>query len=114
VRDSYFSYRSGPNVAALWLAISLIGKAPPFEKRRGLVVLPLANSLAIRANCTHLPIPARTQIAILANLALYSPSGAEVAQLVEQRIRNAWVGGSIPSFGTNKIKDLRAFCWGAF
>ena len=26
---------------------------------------------------------------------------------VEQRIRNAWVGGSIPSCGTNKIKRLR-------
>ena len=25
---------------------------------------------------------------------------------VEQRIRNAWVGGSIPSCGTNKINDL--------
>ncbi len=31
---------------------------------------------------------------------------AEIAQLVEQRIRNAKVGGSIPLFGTNKIKDL--------
>ena len=27
---------------------------------------------------------------------------AGVAQLVEQRIRNAWVGGSNPSTGTNK------------
>jgi hypothetical protein len=25
---------------------------------------------------------------------------------VEQRIRNAWVGGSIPSCGTNKINNL--------
>ena len=28
---------------------------------------------------------------------------AEIAQLVEQRIRNAKVGGSIPLFGTNVI-----------
>ena len=28
---------------------------------------------------------------------------AAVAQLVEQRIRNAWVGGSNPFRGTNKI-----------
>ncbi len=32
-------------------------------------------------------------------------SGADVAQLVEQRIRNAWVGGSNPSIGT--IPPLR-------
>ena len=31
---------------------------------------------------------------------------AEVAQLAEQRIRNAWVGGSIPLFGTKQIKSL--------
>ena len=29
--------------------------------------------------------------------------GAAVAQLVEQRIRNAWVGGSNPFRGTSKI-----------
>ena len=29
------------------------------------------------------------------------PSPADVAQLVEQRIRNAWVGGSSPSVGTS-------------
>ena len=34
-------------------------------------------------------------------------SGAGVAQLVEQRIRNAKVSGSIPLSGTNKISDLR-------
>ena len=28
---------------------------------------------------------------------------AGVAQLVEQRIRNAWVGGSIPLSGTNSL-----------
>jgi hypothetical protein len=28
---------------------------------------------------------------------------------VEQRIRNAWVGGSIPSCGTNEIKYLDLF-----
>ena len=28
-------------------------------------------------------------------------TGAGVAQLVEQRIRNAWVGGSIPFSGTS-------------
>ena len=27
---------------------------------------------------------------------------AELAQLVEQRIRNAWVGGSSPPFGSNE------------
>ena len=31
---------------------------------------------------------------------------AEVAQLAEQRIRNAWVGGSIPPFGTNTSKKI--------
>ena len=34
-------------------------------------------------------------------------SNADVAQVVEQRIRNAWVGGSNPSVGTNKNKGLR-------
>ncbi len=34
---------------------------------------------------------------------------ADVAQLVEQLIRNEKVGGSIPLIGTNKIKDLRQF-----
>ena len=28
---------------------------------------------------------------------------AGIAQLVEQRIRNAWVGGSIPLSGTNRF-----------
>ena len=32
--------------------------------------------------------------------------GAAVAQPVEQRIRNAWVGGSNPLRGTNEIKYL--------
>ena len=35
--------------------------------------------------------------------AYWSPVGAAVAQLVEQRIRNAWVGGSNPFRGTSKI-----------
>ena len=30
---------------------------------------------------------------------------AELAQLVEQRIRNAWVGGSSPPFGSNDEKN---------
>ena len=34
---------------------------------------------------------------------------AGIAQLVEQRIRNAKVVGSIPISGTNIIKDLRVF-----
>ena len=29
---------------------------------------------------------------------------AELAQSVEQRIRNAWVGGSSPPFGSNELK----------
>jgi hypothetical protein len=32
-------------------------------------------------------------------------SSAAVAQLVEQRIRNAWVGGSNPFRGTSKTRD---------
>ena len=32
---------------------------------------------------------------------------ATVAQLVEQRIRNAWVGGSSPPSGSEKGKSLR-------
>ena len=40
---------------------------------------------------------------------------AAVAQLVEQRIRNAKVASSIPASGTNKIKDLApVFNWGFF
>ena len=35
--------------------------------------------------------------------AYWSLRGAAVAQLVEQRIRNAWVGGSNPFRGTSKI-----------
>ncbi len=35
--------------------------------------------------------------------------GAGVAQLVEQRIRNAWVGGSSPSAGTRQNKSLKTF-----
>jgi hypothetical protein len=35
--------------------------------------------------------------------AYWSLVGAAVAQLVEQRIRNAWVGGSNPFRGTSKI-----------
>jgi hypothetical protein len=36
---------------------------------------------------------------------------AGIAQLVEQRIRNAWVGGSIPLSGTIFIKSITyAFC----
>ena len=31
---------------------------------------------------------------------LFTMSIAELAQLVEQRIRNAWVGGSSPPFGS--------------
>ncbi len=38
---------------------------------------------------------------------LRAPAG--VAQLVEQRIRNAWVGGSNPSAGTNKTKSVKTF-----
>jgi hypothetical protein len=34
------------------------------------------------------------------------PNKAAVAQLVEQRIRNAWVGGSNPFRGTIKNKHL--------
>ncbi len=37
-----------------------------------------------------------------------SPGDAAVAQLVEQRIRNAWVGGSSPLCGTNIFNDLVA------
>ena len=33
-------------------------------------------------------------------------SDAGLAQLVEQRIRNAWVGGSIPLTGTIKNSSL--------
>jgi hypothetical protein len=35
--------------------------------------------------------------------AYWSLVGAAVAQLVEQRIRNAWVGGSNPFRGTSQI-----------
>ena len=38
-------------------------------------------------------------------LVILLPS-ADVAQLVEQRIRNAWVGGSNPSTGTMKTANL--------
>ena len=31
---------------------------------------------------------------------IFAPAFAEVAQLVEQRIRNAWVTGSSPVFGS--------------
>ncbi len=43
-----------------------------------------------------------------ADLVVYSNGQkvAEIAQLVEQRIRNAKVGGSIPLFGTNSIFAL--------
>ena len=37
---------------------------------------------------------------------LYSPRLADVAQLVEQRFRNAWVGGSSPSIGTISDEDM--------
>lgn len=36
-------------------------------------------------------------------------ASADVAQLVEHRIRNAQVGGSNPSIGTNNINSLRRF-----
>ncbi len=38
---------------------------------------------------------------------------AELAQLVEQRIRNAWVGGSSPPFGSNKCKSPSSDGWEA-
>ena len=34
---------------------------------------------------------------------------ADLAQLVEQRIRNAWVGGSNPLIGTIFLMDLIVF-----
>ena len=37
---------------------------------------------------------------------LYSLRFADVAQLVEQRFRNAWVGGSSPSIGTISDEDM--------
>jgi hypothetical protein len=44
----------------------------------------------------------------------YIPVDAAVAQLVEQRIRNAWVGGSNPFRGTSKtfknVKLHRSRC----
>ena len=36
--------------------------------------------------------------------------GAQIAQLVEQRIENPRVGGSIPSLGTNTFNRVREFC----
>ena len=36
---------------------------------------------------------------------------ATVAQLVEQRIRNAWVGGSIPLGGSYIYKENNASCY---
>ena len=35
---------------------------------------------------------------------LFTMSIAELAQLVEQRIRNAWVGGSSPPFGSRWLE----------
>ena len=46
-------------------------------------------------------------------LCTFHCSSAGVAQLVEQRIRNAWVGGSNPFSGTNLLniwKNNRAGC----
>ncbi len=42
------------------------------------------------------------------------PKDADVAQLVEQRIRNAKVGGSTPLIGTNIHAALRVFSTAAF
>ena len=39
----------------------------------------------------------------------YTSRPAGVAQLVEQRIRNAWVGGSNPSAGTKFKTNLKTF-----
>ena len=35
---------------------------------------------------------------------MFSPNQADMAQLVEQRIRNAWVGGSSPPIGSRQEK----------
>jgi hypothetical protein len=48
----------------------------------------------------------------VARIGYNSPLRAGVAQLVEQRIRNAKVEGSTPSTGTNKINGLGC-CGGA-
>ena len=41
----------------------------------------------------------------------FAPGFATVAQLVEQRIRNAWVGGSSPPSGSKEEgKCLPLFC----
>ena len=41
---------------------------------------------------------------------LYSLPVADVAQPVEQRFRNAWVGGSSPSIGTISEEEKVVWC----
>ena len=51
--------------------------------------------------------PARPRIIRANPQQIPARPGAQIAQLVEQRIENPRVGGSIPSLGTNTFKHLR-------
>ena len=42
---------------------------------------------------------------------IFSVRSANVAQLVEQRIRNAWVAGSSPAVGSMKLQVSRLCGW---
>ena len=68
---------------------------------------PLRPIRSARATCisaedpvSHSPSGSRRAAGLVLTDANTHPSGAAVAQLVEQRIRNAWVGGSSPFCGT--------------
>ena len=88
------------------LVSQVFASAPPLARLRGRSVAPAARlHRRCRGDSAATPAPA---LAALRRCAIFRVPGANVAQPVEQLIRNQQVRGSSPRVGSNRIKNLHA------